>query len=772
MVKANRNVLGIKLRRDMLRAAMQFLSIIALCALGTFAFSALDGTARMVRVTVNHYFEENNLADLFITLPRADRTALAGFRDIAGIRQLRTRAVFDMDADGLGEDTRLNVVLYDGAMDINIPLLREGTVLDTSDLRGCLMEERFAHVHDLHPGDRVTLRQDGQRTDFVIRGLVTSPEFIVVSSDVAADPETYGYILANSAAFPEVPLTQIILKADPGTDVTDLAGRISTRFPEALIVDHGAHKSTSRINNDAQMFENMTLIFPLLAYFIAALIVMTTLERMIDNQRLQLGTLVSLGFSHRAIRNHYLSYSIVPSLIGAVIGVLVGHFTLPVILWNALLGQSEMPYRLHPPISLPAWGMVLLTVVMSMGICLRAYRRTARETPAELLRPKPPKSGRRILMERIPLLWNHLSFNSKMIVRNLMRNKMRSFMFMLGILFCTMLIITSFGLQDSVKRLTSDYYLRAMRYNVTARLNSQPDKAESYERRIEADRVECVMSRSITLRTPNGSRTVLLNVLEDRQQLQNLGPDCTYTALPENGAAITRKLSRTLQVKPGDSVELWLPGEQSALIMPVLAVVENNFSQGIYMTRSVWEQQRKGPFIPTTIQAQHPTERGIQQLNDLEEVTQVDFPAEQIKETLAMLDTLSSVFNLLTGIALALAFVICYNMGLMNFVERIREYATLKVLGYHKREIRSLILRENIILTLFGILFGIVPGILLTDIIMHSCEPETAFYSGMPEPSSIVLASVITFAFSIFLQLLLTRKVQKIDMVEALKSVE
>ena len=301
MVKANRNVLGIKLRRDMLRAAMQFLSIIALCALGTFAFSALDGTARMVRVTVNHYFEENNLADLFITLPRADRTALAGFRDIAGIRQLQARAVFDMDADGLGEDTRLNVVLYDGAMDINIPLLREGTVLDTSDRRGCLMEERFAHVHDLHPGDRVTLRQDGQRTDFVIRGLVTSPEFIVVSSDVAADPETYGYILANIAAFPEVPLTQIILKADSGTDVTDLAGRISTRFPEALIVDHGAHKSTSRINNDAQMFENMTLIFPLLAYFIAALIVMTTLERMIDNQRLQLGTLVSLGFSRRAI---------------------------------------------------------------------------------------------------------------------------------------------------------------------------------------------------------------------------------------------------------------------------------------------------------------------------------------------------------------------------------------------------------------------------------------------------------------------------------------
>ncbi len=772
MVKANKNVLGIKLRRDMLRAAMQFLSIIALCALGTFAFSALDGTARMVRVTVNHYFEENNLADLFITLPAADRTAMARFRQLDGVRQLRARAVFDMDADGLGKDTKLNVVLYDGPMDINIPLLRDGKLLDTSDLRGCLLEERFANVHGLHPGDPVSLKQDGRRTDFIIRGIVTTPEFIVVSNDVAADPETYGYLLANSAAFPDVPLSQIILKADAGTDLTVLASRISALFPEALIVDHGGHKSTSRINNDAQMFENMTLIFPLLAYFIAALIVMTTLERMIDNQRLQLGTLVSLGFSRRAIRRHYLSYSIVPSLIGGVIGVLVGHYTLPVILWNALLGQSEMPYRLHPPISVSAWGMVALTVFMSMGICLRAYRRTARETPADLLRPKPPKSGRRILLERITPVWNHLSFNGKMIVRNLMRNKMRSFMFMLGILFCTMLIITSFGLQDSVKTLTNDYYLRAMHYDVTARLDSSPDRAESYDRRIEAELVECVMTRSITLRTPHGSRTVMLNVLEDHQQLQNLGPDCTHVDLPDDGAAITRKLSRVLQVSIGDTVELWLPGEQKALPVPIRAVVENNFSQGIYMTRTLWERQRKGPFVPTTIQALHPTERGIQQLRDLEEVTQVDFPAEQIQETLAMLDTLSSVFNMLTGIALALAFVICYNMGLMNFVERIREYATLKVLGYHKREIRGLILKENILLTVFGILLGIAPGILLTDVIMHSCEPETAFYSGIPEISSIVLASVITFAFSIFLQLLLTRKVQKIDMVEALKSVE
>ena len=166
---------------------------------------------------------------------------------------------------------------------------------------------------------------------------------------------------------------------------------------------------------------------------------------------------------------------------------------------------------------------------------------------------------------------------------------------------------------------------------------------------------------------------------------------------------------------------------------------------------------------------------GCQEQFDLlqvDEVDKIEYPAEQVDEMKRMLDTLSSVFSLLTGIALALAFVVCYNMGLMNFVERTREYATLKVLGYHQKEIRRLILRENNIITLIGVLMGILPGIMLIDAILHSCEPESGYYPGAPALSSIILACVITFCFSQLIQRLLVRKVRKIDMVEALKSVE
>ncbi len=767
-----RNILGLKLHRDMLHAFMQFLSIIALCALGTFAFSALDGTARMTRETIDKYFSENALADLFITLPSADRTALTKVRNIEGIGDAIARGSMDFDTT-LGDDVRVNVMAFDGEMTINRPLLRTGALLDTSDRRGCLIEERFAERQGLGVGDRLTLKFNGSYLTFVIRGVVVSPEFIVVSNSVSMHPDRYGYILVNSRSVPFLPLTQIVVKFT-GSDVRsdDVQAAVESALPAALVINRDAHTSTARIQNDAQMFENMTYIFPLLAYFIAALIVMTTLQRMIDNQRLQIGTLKALGFSARKIRHHYLQYAILPSFIGGLIGTLLGHYILPNVLWNALMSQNEMPYQLHPPVSLQEWGMVLLTVLMSAGICLRTYRKSAMETTASLLRPKAPKGGRRILLERIPALWSRFGFNAKMITRNIFRNKMRAFMFFLGILFCNMLIITSFGLQDSVKILTSDYYLHSLRYDASASLNSLAGTADAYDRRLDAERVECVMTRGISLRTEAGTRTVQFTVLEDDQELQNLGFGTTYLPLSRGDIAVTYKLSRVLRIAPGDTVEVWFPGDDRPLHLTVSHLCENNFSQGIYLTSSTWESFHRGAFVPTDIHLKNPTPACLEQLADMEEVETIDFPAEQINEMLDLLSTLNSVFALLTGIALALAFVICYSMGLMNFVERIREYATLKVLGYHQKEIRNLILAENIVLTLLGIFLGIYPGILLTDAVMHACEPETAFYSGTPTILTIFLAGIITFVFSVFLQLILTRKVKRIDMVEALKSVE
>ena len=761
-----------KLFRDMSRAAMQFLSIIMLCALGTFAFAALDGMARMTRTTIDTYFEENNLSDFWVNLPAGmDRAALDKLAAVEGVEEIIPRFVMDMETT-LGDNINANVTAYDGAMTINAPLLREGELLDPSDMRGCLIQERYAQAQGLGLGDRIGVKFAGQEYTFIIRGICVSPEYVALSMGVASDPNEYGFILVNARALPQIPLTQAIVTIEDDADEDAIKAQIETVLPDALVVNHGSHTSTARCFNDAQMFENLTYVFPILCYAVAALIVMTTLSRMIDNQRMQMGTLKALGFTAGQIRNHYLSYAVVPSFVGATIGTIIGHTALPPILWNALMSQSEMPYRLRPPISLPAWCMVGLTVIMSVTICYYTYRQSARETTAALLRPKPPKDGKRILFERITPVWTRLSFNSKMIIRNLMRNKLRTFMSFMGLLCCTSLIITSLGLQDSVTRMSNNHYTKMLRYDIRANLTGTVGTAESYERRIDAQVVECIMEQSVSLRAAGGTRTTMLTILGDNQTLQYLGKNETYMPILSGTVGVTYKLSQTLDIAVGDEVRLYLPGDDQALTVTVGQIVHNNTVQGLYMNRSTWEAQRKGDFTPTAIQVAGPGEGCAEALLDMDEVDSIDLPPDQIDDMLELLNALSSVFSMITCIALALAYVICYNMGLMNFVERLREYATLKVLGYHQKEIRNLIINENLIISILGVFGGIYPGYLLTDVVMHTCEPESGFYPGMPTVQSVVIACVVTFCFSIFIQLMLTRKVRKIDMVEALKSVE
>ena len=263
-----------------------------------------------------------------------------------------------------------------------------------------------------------------------------------------------------------------------------------------------------------------------------------------------------------------------------------------------------------------------------------------------------------------------------------------------------------------------------------------------------------------------------MNMLEDDQTMIHLGKDETFVPLETGTAAITYKLTKTLNLHVGDTVRVYLPGDDEPFTIAIGQIVYNNVTQGIYLNRTTWESLRKGEFVPTGLMLKNPDETYLAQLADMDEVDSLDYPAKLIDDMMQMLDSLSAVFTMLTCIALALAFVICYNMGLMNFVERTREYATLKVLGYHQKEIRRLIMRENSIISLFGVALGIWPGIALTDIIMHTCEPESGFYPGAPTIQSIVIACVVTYLFSQLLQRMLARKVQKIDMVEALKSVE
>jgi len=765
------NALRKKLFRDMKQSFMQFLSIIILCSLGTMIFSGLDGTANLAQGTIDVYFDENNLADFWISTPSADRDALLRLRSVEGVEEVCARFSMDLDTTLPAQPT-ICVTAYDGPMSINKPLLHEGNMLAQTDLRGCLIQAGFADAQGLNIGDRVTVEMYGTEFSFLIRGKVFSPEFICVTQGTYPNPQEYGYILINAQAMPSVPLTQMVVTIQEDADQEAVRSAIIQEVPNALVMDRRAHKSTVSAVNNADMFKALTLVFPVFAYAVAALIVLTTLTRMIDNQRLQIGTLKALGYPSRKIRNHYLSYAVLPSTIGSVLGVLIGHWFLPKIIWALLLGQNEYPYQIYPKISQLSWAMAALTVLMSIGICLYTYHKSAIEVTAELLRPKPPKAGKRILLERIGFLWRCFSFNTKMIIRNLMRNRMRTMMSLIGILCCNALIIASFGLQDSINLIAVTHYTKVLHYDVRANLTTQAGKGVSYDQRLDAGRVESIMEKAVTVDSLTESRTTMLTVVEADQQMLCVGEDETHTPILPGGVAVTSKMADALKTRVGEKVTLSMAADDEPVEIKVVQIVYNNIQQGLYMVKETWESLRKGDFIPSALLIQSPTDACLAELDVMEEVDRLERPVDQSRELTELMKMLSAIFIILMGIALALAFVICYNMGLMNFAERVREYATLKVLGYHQKEIRRLIISENVLITIIGIAMSIWPGKGLTGLVLKVCASESVTYPSRPAVESILIACVITFCFSLFIQLFLTRKVRSIDMVEALKSVE
>ena len=765
------NMLRRKLLRDMWRSKLQFASMLLLCALGTWVFTGLDAAWRMLDRTIETYYEEQNLADFWVQLPGADREALRRLERLPGVERVQMRVNVEMDTD-LSSEATLQVLGYDGEAAINAPLLREGEALAAHDGRGLLLEEQFARANGIEVGDTLRLRLDGFEQAFTVRALALSPEYLITTKDVSPDPLHYGFAMANMDALSPLPASELLVDLAPDADADAVRARIEELYPYALIVDQQANASTQRARNDVEIFRKLSYVFPLLAFGVSSLIVLTTITRLIDGQRTQMGTLGALGYGGGRVARHYLNYAFYPSLAGALLGLGVGLITLPDMLWDMEAAHFVFPYRLWAPVSTAAWCVCGLSVALSCAVCLLAYRKAAREVTAALLRPKPPRVGSRVLLERFTGVWRRLGFNTKMVVRNLFRNKLRAAMLLVGILCCNMLIITSLGLEDSVRFFVGAYYDGTIQYDLRADLTDEAGTAESYYRRLEAGRVEAIMEKTVSLRGPQEARTTTLTVVEPDQQLLYLGEGRTYTPVCAQGVAVTQKMCQTLGIGVGDEVEIWLPGDDAPVRTQVAQVVYVNVGQGAYMTRTQWETLGKGAFTPTALLLQAPSAGCEAKLGQMDEVEAIKDPDEQHEQNLSILKSLTAIFNLMSGAALGLAFVICYNMGILNFMEREREYATLKVLGYHQREIKRLMVRENNWITALGVLLGVGPGIWLTDVVMRSVESEQMVYGVHVELQSILIASVVTFAFSRFVQWLLTRNVRRIDMVTSLKSVE
>ena len=540
-------------------------------------------------------------------------------------------------------------------------------------------------------------------------------------------------------------------------------------------------------SQDAERVDNLSSIFPVIFFVVAALACLTTMTRMVEEQRTQIGSLKALGFSRLAISQKYIGYAFVASLVGGLMGLGIGATLIPAVIANAFQIMYAIPgldYKMQLPLFVLA---VLAAVACTTGAALWACLSTLIDTPANLMRPRAPKAGKRVFLEYIKPIWRRLSFTWKVTMRNLFRYQKRFWMTVIGIGGCTALIVTGFGLHESIFDVLDKQFDEISLYDATVGLDE--DLTEEQKQGIEdyLDGEEAVEDYMFTYQqmmdasTTGTSYDVYLFAVDDVEEFGRFvdlrhRSDHSPVELDSSGVVIDEKLSELLDVSVGDTITL--EGDQRVEAV-VADITENYVYHYVYLTRDLYTQLYGEDYQNNVMLLAYQDGMGVDVSNQTSEtLMKMDGVASYsyiatIRDSFEdSMDAINYAVVIIIVAAAALAFVVLYNLTNINITERRSELATLKVLGFYDGETTAYVLRENVFLTIFGVILGLVLGRFLHSWMVLTVEVDLVMFGRTAPPYAYVLAAALTALFSLIVNVAAHFRLKKIDMVESLKTVE
>ena len=536
---------------------------------------------------------------------------------------------------------------------------------------------------------------------------------------------------------------------------------------------------------DAERMANLASVFPVIFFLVAALVCLTTMTRMVEEQRVQIGSLKAMGYSGLAISRKYLLYGLLPSLTGGVFGLVIGYILFPKMIFTAYQIMYQMPnIELRAYGGISAYSLlaaVACTTIATLWACLA----TLRETPASLMRPRTPKAGKRVFLEYIKPLWRKMSFTHKVTARNLFRYQKRFWMTVIGIGGCTALIIAGFGMRSSLLFTMSRQYDDLFHYSAQVTLSSNvlPEERQAVEDFLAGDSrvvndVPCTAS-SATVITSSYSTTAYVEVMEAGEIGKVIDLlDCKTgepITMEDTGVYIDQKLSELLKVSVGDT--FFLDGDARG-DMTVAGIYEHYTGHFIYMTPSYYEQTLHADSEPNAYLMNFTSDDTdtcnaiFEKLLSMNGVVTTSRMRDTQDTYMHSMERVDFVVVIIILAAAALAMVVLFNLSNINITERQRELATIKLLGFYDKEVSAYVYRENIVLTVFGILMGCFMGHWLHIYLVRSTEIDLMMFGRQTAPSAYVYAAILTMLFSVLVNVLAHFKMKKIDMVESLKSAE
>ena len=560
-------------------------------------------------------------------------------------------------------------------------------------------------------------------------------------------------------------------------------------MPEWMVTDREDLPEYTDYGDNADRLRNIGQVFPVIFFLVAALISLTTMTRMVEEQRTQIGTLKALGYKKSAIAAKYICYAFFATLLGSVLGMLIGEKIIPYIIITA---YGIMYHNVANTISIdyqPGFALIASTasVVCTVGATLFASGKELQETPASLMRPPAPKEGKRVLLERLTFIWKHLSFSWKSTIRNLFRYKKRLIMTVFGIAGSMGLMLVGFGIQDSISDIAAIQYRELQHYDGMVIEDSdatEAEHAELFEYMKENEQIaHCNRVQMTKISAPKGSSNISIYLFVP-ESLSEFARDVTLKnritgetyELTDEGAAISEKTASLLGLKVGDMIPL-KKGDKEYKVR-VAVITENYMSHYLYMTPRVYEQTfgEKPEYENIVFTMQEDCKDDLEMAGTRilanPGALSISYTSSLASQVDRMLSTLDAVILVLIVSAGMLAFVVLYNLNNINITERQRELATLKVLGFYDGEVSQYVLRENVILTVLGIMFGAVFGILIHRYVITTVEVDAVMFGRNIKPLSFLYSGILTSIFSIVVNGVMHFKLKTIDMVESLKSVE
>ncbi len=772
--------LFLKLLRDIKQSMGQFIAITIVIAVGAFFYAGLVTYSNTLSAYTKNYFQEHHLSDLNVYYSQLSKNDVTRLRKIEGIDKIEGRYTFDATQTFEDDKTVLKIHSIPENNEINTPTIIEGNLpLNKGEI---LLDSRYAKEHQYRVGDQITVNANDSNVNFTISGLGENVEH--AKKNEIQDHKTYGVAYIAEETLPEILnglyFNELIVDAKEGYDIDKLGKSIKAQSEGLSYLDQVKKERTlnySKINQTIDNNNLMSKIIPLVLFLIEAIILFLAMSRTIDSQRNQVGIMKALGVKNSNIMLHYMGYPVLASILGSIIGCALAAFVFIPLVTTSCARAYSLPdikfslslFSIVPPI--------IFSSAFGVLACYFSSRSVLKERAAQAMRPKPPKKMKKLLIERVPSLWDSISYSYKLILRNIFLNKRKAIASSMGVVVSTVLLITAFGTQASLLKVADQIeevytYDLKVDYTIGTSLHTvkQPSGIkESY----------FLSSFPIEIIKNNEKESATLVVTEEENNLIHFFDEKENgLSLENNGLLVPKSYADKYHISKGDTIKVKFTAPElknTTVDMEVLNISTQYSNPSFYSTPG-YLKRFNIDYNPTSILVQANSSADLMDVRHF-------FEQDRTVETIADKNDLkksaqyivkqnSFVFVMFIISAIILSFGAIYTISSINIYERNRELATLKVLGYQKNKINRLIFLENILLTSFAVIVALPISGYVYKLIVKALSSTHQQIPDKLNSLIILVAVFLSFLLTIVSNLLLRRKVTKINMIESLKSVE